>query len=320
MSPGDYQTVGARPGIDLPDRDRPGGVVHSGDPRYSRPASYGVRPTGPTRPPTVVTYRGWYTGYYCHPWYRWQYGTGAVVWFGWTPYPWYNTWIPPYRAGWGWSPGYWNYGYWYPGYWTPVGPAPVGFVYVPGWWENDAYVEGYYRSETRDDWDWVDGYYLDDGTYVRGHWQPTGDAPEGYVWEAGFWDGEEYHDGFWRPEFLDGYVWLSSYYDEDGVYRAGYWMPQEEKPGHQWIPGWFDGTDWVPGYWVTDEEVEREDVKAWTPPEGVRDGWDTPAAPPAPADGPPEARIIEERTKRDGQKPVAVPVVVPKEGQEPPKP
>jgi hypothetical protein len=317
VDPGALQTVGAKPGsFDPGTGGRPGGGAVSNDPRYHRPASYGVRPVGSSGPPVVVTYRGWYTGYWCHPWYRWQWGTSAVVWFGWTPYPWYDTWIPPYRWGWSWAPGYWSYGFWYPGYWMPVAPVPVGFVYVPGWWEDEVYVEGYYRSDARDGWDWVDGYYLEDGTYVRGHWQPAEDAPEGYVWEAGFWDGEEYHDGFWRPEFLDGYVWVSSYYDQDGLFRAGYWAPLDDKPGHQWIPGWFDGTEWIPGYWITDEEAQREDVEHWTPPEGVRDGRDAPAAPEAvEGEAPPSARIVEERTKRDGQKPVAVPVIVPREGK-----
>jgi hypothetical protein len=329
--PGDYNVVGGnvaggsvtgsgRPGGGTSSVGRPGGPVRN-DPRYSRPTTTVVRTVYGRPRPAVMTYRGWYTGYYCHPWYRWQYSTVAVVGFGWNPYPWYNTWVPPYRAGWGWNAGYWGAGYWYPGYWTPVAPMPVGYSYVPGWWENDSYVEGYYRTDSRDGWSWFDGYYLEDGQYVRGHWEPDGDAPEGYAWEPGFWDGNEYQDGFWRPEFLDGYTWLSSYYDEDGVYRAGYWMPLQAKPGSQWIPGWFDGTEWVAGYWISDAEANAEDVAAWAAPEGVSDGWDTPESFEAvseggsESEGPPEARIIEDRTRRDGQKPIAVPVVVPREGQ-----
>ena len=221
-------------------------------------------------PPAHYTYVGWYSGYWCHPWYRWQYSTSAVVWFGWGVYPWYDTWMPPVRYGWAWAPGYWSAGWWVPGYWSPMGPAPLGYVYVPGWWEDEVYVEGYYRSEDRDGWEWQEGWYTADGDYVRGHWRPTGDAPDGYTWEAGFWDGDEYHDGFWRPEYLDGYQWLSAYYDADGVYRAGYWAPLEANPGHQWVPGWFDGSEWVAGYWITDDEAAKEDVDRWSPPQATR--------------------------------------------------
>lgn len=310
--PAQMRPVGTPPGGGGPPPD----VSHSGDPRYTRPGSHTVyvRPAGPRPPSVYVTYGGWYTGYWCHPWYRWMWGTSAVVWFGWTPYPWYDTWIPPVRYGWTWMPGVWVGGWYSPGYWTPVGFAPFGYAYVPGWWEGDAYVEGYYRLADRDGWVWVDGWYTEDGDYVRGHWEPDDVAPDGYVWEAGFWDGNEYHDGFWRPELLDGYRWLSAYYDEGGVYRAGYWAPIEDRPGHQWVPGWFDGTEWVPGYWITDEEAAKEDVAGWKPPEGATEGWE---GAPEPGDGeePPEATIVKKRTARDGEKPVAVPVVTPREGQ-----
>jgi len=151
----------------------------------------------------------------------------------------------------------------------------VHYVYVPGWWESETvYVEGYYRSEERAEWEWVEGYYLEDGLYIRGHWIPTEQGPEGYVWEAGFWDGELWVDGFWRPEFRADYYWISSYYDEDGVFHSGYWMPIDDQEGYVWIPGWFDGNAWEDGYWVRDEEVYAEDLATWEPVEGWDDGWE----------------------------------------------
>jgi len=225
--------------------------------------------------PSYYHYRPYYTRWYVHPWWRWCYSTTVVVGFGFSTYAWYDWWAPPNRAGWIWVPGYWYWGYWHPGYWRPYGPAPVHYVYVPGWWESETvYVEGYYRTEERAEWEWVEGYYLEDGLYIRGHWVPTEAGPDGYVWEPGFWDGEVWVDGFWRPEYRADYYWISSYYDEDGVFRSGYWMPIEEQEGYVWIPGWFDGNAWEDGYWIRDEDVYAEDVASWEPAEGWDDGWE----------------------------------------------
>ncbi|MEZ4240050.1 MAG: hypothetical protein R3F59_28660 [Myxococcota bacterium] len=278
------------------------------DVRYARPASWAVRPAPHAhyRPPRVYTYRPYYTRWYCHPWYRYRYSTYAVVGFGFTTYPWYGWWVPPSRAGWTWVPGYWAYGYWNPGYWAPIRTAPVGYVYVPGWWENEVYVEGYYRSDDRPEWEWVEGYYLDDGTYVRGYWMPTGGGPDGYTWEPGFWDGEQYVDGFWRPEYRNDYVWVDSYYDAEGIYHSGYWMPQDDVGGQTWIPGWFDGNEWVEGYWVPDAQITAEAVDDWVPPEGVQDGWQDETIDER-GDAPP-ARLIQRYEEETGEAPLALPV------------
>lgn len=228
--------------------------------------------------PSWYYYRPWYTRWYVHPYYRWCYGTSVVVHFGFGTHAWMDSWIPPSRLGWTWVPGYWAWGYWHPGYWAPIAPPPTRYVFVPGWWEKrqekEVYVEGYYRVDERDGWEWVDGFYLDDGTYVRGHWRPAGDAPSGYTWEPGFYDGETWVDGFWRPEFRKGFVWLASWFDEDGVFHSGYWLPQEERPGHVWVPGWFDGNQWVEGYWVAEETYRSADLQSWEAPEGWNAGWD----------------------------------------------
>jgi hypothetical protein len=300
------------------DRDRPNVIPphRTNDVRYNRPSAHHVRPAAHAhdRPPVQHHYRSWYTRWYCHPWYRYQYSTVAVVWFGFDVHPWIDWWVPPSRLGYVWVPGQYVYGVWWPGYWAPVGAAPYGYAYVEGWWEDDVYVDGYWRSEGRDGWVWVDGYYLEDGGYVRGHWAPETETPEGYVWEAGFWDGEEWVDGFWRPEFRDGYVWVSSYYDQEGIFHGGYWSPLEDRPGFVWIPGWFDGNGWVEGYWVDEREITEEALQQWTPPEGVDDGWDEePYYEPdyaVPGDeAPPAATIIEKYRDEYGEDPLAIPVI-----------
>jgi hypothetical protein len=312
-----FSTSGSRPGrpgnASAPgNASRPSGrpPSRSGDVRYSRPAPWAVRHASHAhhRPPRVYTYRPYYTRWYCHPYYRYRYSTYAVVNFGFSIYPWYGWWVPPARAGWSWVPGYWAYGYWHPGHWAPVSYAPRGYVYVPGWWEDEVYVDGYYRTEQRSDWEWVDGYYLDDGTYVRGHWSPTGNAPDGYAWEAGFWDGEQYVDGFWRPEFRSGFVWVGSYYDEDGIYHSGYWMPQDDRVGQLWIPGWFDGNEWVEGYWVAETEVTEQAIESWEAPEGAQDGWDDEIDPRGDA---PAAQLIQKYRDETGEAPLALPVPAP---------
>ena len=174
-------------------------------------------------------------------------------------------------------PGHRVHGRYQPGHWRPTGPAPrANYVYVPGWWERDLYIDGYYRPERRSDgdWQWVDGYYQDEGSHISGHWAPAAAGPEGYSWEPGFWDGETYVEGFWRPDFRSGYTWLSAYYDDDGIYHSGYWTPYADQPGYVWIPGWFDGNEWVPGYWVDEGEYSQTDLSGWQPEAGWDEGWE----------------------------------------------
>ena len=204
-----------------------------------------------------------------------------VVNFGFAVNPWLVTWTPPARPGWVWTAGFYNvYGYWVPGHWSPIRTTVVyydtDYVYVPGYWQQDVYVEGYYRPDQRQDgdWEWVEGYYLDDGTSIPGHWVPAGAGPEGYAWEPGFFDGETWVEGFWRPEYRAGFLWVSSWYDADGVYNSGYWEPTNNNPGQIWIPGWFDGNEWVEGYWVGEDEYQNTDINDWQPDDGWHDGWD----------------------------------------------
>jgi hypothetical protein len=209
------------------------------------------------------------------------YSTYVVVSFGFAVNPWAASWSPPMRHGWSWIPGYYSeFGYWVPGHWTPLRSTvpyyETDYVYVRGFWQQDLYIEGYYRTEARTDgdWEWVDGYYLEDGTWIPGHWIPAAPGPEGYFWEPGFFDGETWVEGFWRPEYRAGYVWVSSWYDSDGVFNSGYWEPTVANAGYVWIPGWFDGNQWVEGYWVDEGEYMKADLGDWEPEEGWHDGWD----------------------------------------------
>lgn len=298
LRPFDNSTVGSR-GLNP---DPP-------DDRWTRPNTGDVHthPDAGAPPPHHHYYRTYYTGWYCHPWYRYTHWTTAVVWFGFGVNPWGPAWIPPSRYGWSWVPGYWYYGYWHPGYWRPLAPIPIGYVYVPGWWQTEVvYVEGFYRQESREGWRWVDGQYLDDGTYVRGHWLPRGTTPAGYTWVPGFWNGDQWLEGFWRPEFRSGYRWVEGYYDADGLFVAGYWEPIEDVPGHIWVPGWFDGSEWVEGYWISEKEMDEERPEDWVPEQGVpSDVIELPADAPLamPVVEPEPHDAVEEAPEPEGDEP-----------------
>jgi hypothetical protein len=90
------------------------------------------------------------------------------------------------------------------------------------------------------------------------------------VWEAGFWDGQYWVEGYWRPQTRASYAWVSPWLDDDGIYHTGYWEPTEDKPGMVWIPGWFDGDEWQEGQWVSRAEYDKADPENWQPDAG----WD----------------------------------------------
>ena len=255
---------------------------HVRDHRYARPHHTHVHyrhPHAHFNVPSRWHYRGYYSRWWVHPWYRWRYSGVAVVRFTFVTSPWVVTWAPPPRVGFIWVPGYYSYNSWQPGTWEPEvleDAAPEGYVWVPGWWEGDVYIEGYWRLEYRTDgdWEWVEGFYYDDNSYARAHWRPLGPAPQGYVWEPGFWDGESLIDGFWRPQARRDYDWVPAYYDEEGLINTGYWYPKLEEPGQVWIPGWFDGNEWSEGYWVDEREYRDADIEGWQPEEGWNAGWE----------------------------------------------
>lgn len=255
---------------------------HSSDHRYARPRPAYVRqhPEAHHAPPAARWYRAYYTRWWVHPYYRWVHATVAFALFDYEVYAWTAGWAPPPRTGWVWVPGHMEAAWWVPGHWMPVGPVPVSYggrwTYVPGWWVGDRYLEGYYRAADRGPaWVWVEGAWTGDGVYRWGHWEPVGHTPSGYIWEPGYWDGEDWVDGFWRPALRNGYRWVSAAFNEDGIFEGGYWEPMEQRPDCVWIPGWFDGTAWVDGYWVTNAEYSSAKPDTYNPPPGTDDGWDT---------------------------------------------
>lgn len=188
--------------------------------------------------------------------------------------------------------------------WQGCGDAKeMQYVYVPGWWYGELYIEGFWRVAERPegDWIWVDGSYMDDSTFEPGYWMPAGSAPDGYQWEPGFFDGDAWVEGFWRPLARDRYQWITWWYDDNGVRYGGYWEPLESRPGQVWIPGWFDGNEWIQGYWVSEADYASSDPATWQPEEGWDAGWDEPAQPVT--------------TAGAGDLPLALPVL---EGSEPP--
>jgi hypothetical protein len=212
-------------------------------------------------PSDHAPYAAWYDGWWRPNLWRNLHLTRAVIGFvaaavdAWDP-----TWRPPERQGWVWCPGTERDGAYTPGEWVPdEAVAPDGFVWVPGYWQGDVYVDGWWRSESRDDggWTWIDGAYVDK-VYTPGHWRPVAPGPEGFTFEPGFWKGDGWVDGFWRPALRPGYDWQPAWYDADGVFHAGTWLPEELRPGLVWVPGWFDGTQWIDGWWQPEGEVAAE--------------------------------------------------------------
>lgn len=90
--------------------------------------------------------------------------------------PWMFGYRPAPRTGWVWVDGYTTAdGAYMPGYWAPATPRP-GYDWVPGHWEGDRYVEGYWREAYRPGFTWVDGYY-DRGQWIDGYWAPLAPPP-----------------------------------------------------------------------------------------------------------------------------------------------
>ena len=245
------------------------------DPRYDRPAhdDVGSCPGAGNGRPDHGAYLGLYGGWYVHPWYRWQYGTTLVVHTTWGQLAWSEGWTPASRAGWTWVPGSWIGGIWNPGYWQPLAPPPAGYVFTSGTWYGGVYVDGYYRvaRRTDGDWTWVPRSVREGRLAVPGHWRPQRDGPDGYVWEPGFWDGQRYNDGFWRPRKRRDYRWVDARVDERGVLRSGYWEPRAARTGQVWVPGWFDGNSWQRGYWISESDWESEDVRGFKAPASEAD-------------------------------------------------
>lgn len=248
-----------------------GGDAQAQAPARRPASSVRVYSRAPRPVPRTYGYRPYYTGWYAHPYYRHVYApprSRVVVSFGYATQPWSTSWAPPPRDGWVWVPGRrMPGGYWSPGYWRPRSTPPSGYTYVPGYWAGDTYVEGYYRATVRNGWTWVPGGYVAPGQYAPGTWRPLQAVPDGFVWEPGFYDGAQYVDGFWRPAARSGHRWIPATWAADGTRVSGYWQPLEARPGFVWVPGWFDGSGWVEGYWESASDYRRGTARPPAAPE-----------------------------------------------------
>lgn len=103
-----------------------------------------------------------------------------------------------------------------------------------------------------------------DGRALR---EPTFPPPPGYVWEAGYWSGDDYIEGFFRIRVREDGAWdWVAARQRRGRRVGGYWRPEQVVEGYSWEPGFFDGVDWVAGFW---RPMERPDF-VWVP--ARRDG------------------------------------------------
>lgn len=140
-------------------------------------------------------------------------------------------WRRPHRGrDWVWVPGrYLGDSAYLRAHWRPAEPGPAGYVWEPGFYDGDVWVEGFWRPRMYNGFVWVDGYFDEDGVFHMGYWEPEADRP-GFVWVPGWFDGNEWIPGYWVAE--------REYQSAD----VQSWEPPE---------GWNDG-------WDDEDEAEVE--------------------------------------------------------------
>jgi len=143
------------------------------------------------------------------PEYRWVSGHWVHV-----PAPQNTVWVAGHTG-----PG----GSWVAGHFKYVGPAKPGRVWIPGHWEGDTWVRGYFRLVKRPNRVWVAGHAGPDGRWVRGYWRYAGPPRRGQVWVSGHWDGNVWVVGRWRKTSKRGRVWVPGHRGPHGKWRPGHW-------------------------------------------------------------------------------------------------
>jgi len=98
-------------------------------------------------------------------------------------------------------------------------PNPAVTVGLGPW--SVAFVPTGHRSG----YTWVGGRVVR-GRVVPGYWRPAV-TRTGHVYVQGYWIDDAYVDGFWREDERDGLIWLDGYYDEDGQWVEGVWVPED---------------------------------------------------------------------------------------------
>ena len=136
-------------------------------------------------------------------------------------------------------------------------------------------VDGFWRKSARSGFLWQDSGYDADSNWIDYGWIPTDEAPDDYVWVAGYrGDDAVWKQGYWRAEQRDGHEWVGGYYNDD-EYVSPQWLPLEDdsdylyeagyradtgywisgfrrrlvRPRYRWVSGYWSGGIYVPGYW-----------------------------------------------------------------------
>jgi len=101
------------------------------------------------------------------------------------------------QGDWTWVDGYYrDDGTYVWGDWVPATAAPAGYIWVPGFWDGETWVGGFWRPEHRNSYVWVGAWYDDQGIFHSGYWEPT-TAKLGETWIPGWFDGEQWTEGYW---------------------------------------------------------------------------------------------------------------------------
>ncbi|MCL5036020.1 MAG: hypothetical protein M1269_02780 [Chloroflexi bacterium] len=112
-------------------------------------------------------------------------------------------------------------------------------------------MSGYWRPLSLDGSVWVDGAFDDEDRFIPGHWQPVASGPADMVWDPGYWYDGFWVDGHWRQASRDGWEWIPSHWNSEGVFITGHWRPVGPSPdGMVWEPGhWNHDGFWIEGHW-----------------------------------------------------------------------
>ncbi len=165
------------------------------------------------------------------------------------------------------------------------------WVWVPGHHGSDGvWIVGFYREPDRAGEIWVEPHENRHGINVPGHWiQQTPEDGESYRWESGHRDDDgAWVPGFWRLEEVEGFEWISGYY-EDGLWISSHWRPtvaeeaaiwvpghtvpgerlwrigfwrSEIRDGYLWVDGYYADNLWYGGYW---SPIHRRTGFVWVP-------------------------------------------------------
>ncbi len=110
-------------------------------------------------------------------------------------------------------------------------------------------VPGFWRLSVRPGFTWVDGFWKGE-IYVPGYYRPNRDRGRNWAWVPGHWGGDRWLPGRWRPSQRAGYDWIEGHWTREGEWIEGFWRPLARAPrGMVWEPGYWNARGWVEGFW-----------------------------------------------------------------------